>query len=139
MRPTDTFRQHHAEILDIAGEISGLLTEPEVQKEASRITQLLARFAGKLKGHLAMEDKVLYPKLLNHDDPHINHMASRFMNEMGGISETVVAYCGQWSTPAAISGDARTFITETKRLFRALEKRIDREDNVLYPALDKVS
>ena len=139
MGPTDTFRSQHAELLEIVGDISALLSEETVAQKAKDISRLLAQFNGKLKGHLAMEDRVLYPKLLAHSDPHINNMASRFMTEMGGIADVVAQYSGQWSSANAIEADARTFITQTKRLFSALDKRIKSEDSVLYPALEKIS
>ncbi len=138
MRATDTFRQQHKELLEIVNTISGYLSEDQIESRASDITQLLAKFSGKLKGHLAMEDRVLYPKLLSHEDAVINSMASRFMNEMGGIAEAVGEYGAKWSSAAAIQSDSRGFITETKRLFRALGTRIQSEDNVLYPTLDKI-
>lgn len=139
MRPTDTFRAQHTELLSIVGRISELLTEDKVKAQAKEVSTLLAQFNGKLKGHLAMEDRVLYPKLLAHADPHINNLASRFMSEMGGIADSVVEYGSQWSSASAIEADARTFIVQTKRLFAALGKRIASEDTVLYPALDNIS
>lgn len=138
MRATDTFRKHHEDILSVAGEIGALLTEDKVVAESKTISRLLAKFAGKLKGHLVMEDQVLYPKLLDHADPHINNMASRFMKEMGGIAETVEQYCTHWGASDSIAADPKNFIVQTNRLFGALQRRIDSEDNILYPALDSI-
>ncbi|MFK7732222.1 MAG: hemerythrin domain-containing protein [Pseudomonadales bacterium] len=138
MRATDTFRKHHEDILSVAGEIDALLSEDKVVEESKNISRLLAKFAGKLKGHLVMEDQVLYPKLMDHSDPQINNMAARFLKEMGGIAETVEQYCATWRAPDSIAADPKTFIVQTKRLFSALQRRIDNEDNILYPALDSI-
>jgi hemerythrin-like domain-containing protein len=139
MRATDTFRSQHAEIVAIVGAISELLTEEKISTQSREAARLLARFSGKLKGHLAMEDRVLYPKLVAHADPGINSLANRFMTEMGGIAETVGEYTERWKSHEMIEADPKTFILQTKRLFAVLAKRIKSEDELLYPALDAVS
>ena len=139
MRPTDTFRAQHAELLAIVGDISGLLSEDKISTQSKEVSRLLAQFNGKLKGHLAMEDRALYPKLMAHKDPRINNLANRFSHEMGGIAEAVVEYSSQWASASAIAADSKNFILQTKRLFAVLGKRISSEDTILYHALDEIS
>ncbi|XOV83174.1 MAG: hemerythrin domain-containing protein [bacterium] len=139
MRATDTFRSQHAEIVEIVEAISALLTEEKLATQSREVSRLMARFSGKLKGHLLMEDKVLYPKLMAHSDPGVNNLANRYMKEMGGIAEAVGEYSERWKSAELIEADVKAFIVETKRLFAVLAKRIKSEDEVLYPALDAVS
>lgn len=138
MQPTQIFREQHREILEIAGQINEHLSVQSLDENPKDVSKLLARLAGKLKGHLAMEDRALYPKLLAHEDNQINQTAARFQHEMGGIADTFGAYQGRWSSPDAIQASPKDFIVESKRLFSALSRRIDSEDNFLYKMLDEI-
>jgi hypothetical protein len=93
--------------------------------------------AGKLAVHLAMEDKALYPRLLQHGSAEIRAMASHFMTDMGGIHAAFNAYVARWPTAQAIQADGERFALETKQIFRALGARIKREHSELFPELDQ--
>ena len=136
MRATEKFRHQHAEIMGVVTEIRKHLSPELVAEDASDISRLLARFMGKLNVHLSMEDKALYPKLLAHDDAHIQSMTQKFITEMGGIAEAVGDYKSKWSTAKAMQAEPAEFIAQTRRLFSALEKRVKSENTILYKALD---
>lgn len=73
MRKADRFRDRHKEMLDIANEISLHLNENELSEDA---TSVLSKFFRKLNVHLAMEDNVLYPQLINYSDAKIKEIAT---------------------------------------------------------------
>jgi hemerythrin-like domain-containing protein len=95
--------------------------------------------AGKVKIHLATEDKVLYPNLEKHKDAKVQQMAKQFAAEMGQIKTVFEAYLAKYPTAQAIESHAADWVKETKDLFTVLGKRIERENNELYAAADKAA
>ncbi len=138
MSKTKNFRDQHDDLLKIATEIAGHLNVNELSNDASEVRRLLSKLLGKLNVHLSMEDKSLYPKLLDHPDERVKVMAKRFMDEMGGIGKVVTAYREKWPSPLHIQKDPSTFIRETKGIFDALGKRIEKENNELYKTVDEL-
>lgn len=138
MSATTRFREQHDGLLVLATEISGLLNVNELTKDATDVKRLLSQLMGKLKIHLAMEDKSLYPSLLQQGDEELKKMTKKFIDEMGGIAGAVENYANTWSSSIAIQQDAKTFVEQTKGIFSALAQRIDKENNQLYKAFDKL-
>ena len=138
MSVTDNFKRQHNEIVEIVGKISVELKADQLAENADLMRELLMALAGKLKMHLTMEDEALYPNLINHTDANIRNTAKKFVEEMGGIKEVFARYVEKWPVSGAIENDAEEFIKETESLFAALGNRVDRENNELYPLLDKV-
>lgn len=138
MSKTKNYRDQHDDLLKIASEISAHLNVDKLSNNASDVRSLLSKLFGKLSVHLSMEDKALYPRLLDHSDDRVKSMAKSFMDEMGGIGKAVEAYKGKWPSALHIQKDPGGFIEQTKGIFAALAKRIDNENNVLYKAVDEL-
>ncbi len=139
MWQTENFRKHHKEVLDLTTKISNLLSPGLDARDAASIRSLLSVLSGKLTIHLALEDKDLYPRMIAHKDLSIATMARTYKDEMGGLSERFGQYTKKWSTPASIQTSPSEFSRETTDVFRALHKRINKEDNELYCAFDRIS
>lgn len=137
MLATDTFRRQHNELLAVAGEISKLLDAEKLAQDAQAARLLIGDLSGKLKVHLAMEDKSLYPKLLEDSDRQVSDTAKRFVDEMGGIAKVFGEYLDHWPNSRAIQLAPGQFVKETNDLFGALASRIKRENSQLYPLLDR--
>lgn len=135
---TESYRKQHKEMLDIATQISQHLKPDVLAKDAKPVRSLLSQLFGKLNIHLAMEDKALYPRLLQHDDTKVKQMANSFIKEMGGIAEAAKEYNGKWAQITKIQDSPQEFIQDTKGLFSTLAKRIQKEDNELYELVDKI-
>ncbi len=136
---TDNFRQSHDELLQIAGEISKLLTPAEIQKDAAKVRSLLSRLAGKLVVHLHMEDNSLFPSLKEYNDPRLHSTLKKFVDEMGGLKDAFTKYTNKWANPDHIKNNAVEFINETKGVFSALAQRIGKENNELYKMIDELA
>jgi iron-sulfur cluster repair protein YtfE (RIC family) len=130
---TDKFRAQHDEILAMAGGISRMLEarEPDIMA----VRKQLSLLAGKVNFHLAMEDKALYPRLMERKGTRAEAMAGKFMSEMGGLAQVFGNYTSKWQ-PSAIRADLPGFANETRKVFGALAKRIERENSDLYPLAD---
>ncbi len=137
MSRTAMFRRQHEELLSIASELSALLIPSALSKDAGPARKALSRLAGKLNVHLAMEDKSLYPHLLKSQDIKTQSTAKQFIEEMGNIAQVFKAYTQKWPHVAIIQDDPNGFIKETQGICEALGNRIDKENKVLYPLMEK--
>lgn len=134
----DNYRRQHDELLEIATQISQFLSTESLVDNSQDVVNLLTKLTGKLLAHLAMEDKVLYPLLLKNKNEDVRETAQSFFSEMGDLQEVYKAYIDKWSDSRSIKQAAEDFVTETNTIFAALSKRIDRENNELYPLTQKI-
>ena len=132
---TDKFRAQHDDILQVAGDITAKL---QANAEPAALRKLLSNLAGKVNFHLAMEDEALYPRLMADGSAAVKTRAAKFKDEMGGLGRVFTDYNNKWQT-AAIRADFEGFAHETRKVFGALAKRIERENNELYPLADNAA
>jgi hypothetical protein len=134
MAYTDNFRRQHQDLLALAGEIAGKLKAQPA--DARGLRNLLSALAGKLTVHLAMEDKALYPRLVQENVDNSRALADAFQQEMGGLAGTFADYNQKWQLDA-IAADPAGFASETHKVFAAVGRRIARENSELYPLADR--
>jgi iron-sulfur cluster repair protein YtfE (RIC family) len=130
---TDKFRTQHDEILALARQITDMVNERD--PDAAAVRKQLSVLVGKVNFHLAMEDKALYPRLMERKGTRAEQVAGKFMAEMGGLAQVFAAYAAKWQV-SAIRADLPGFAGETKKVFGALTQRISRETADLYPLAD---
>lgn len=138
MARTDNFRKQHVEILTIAREINALLSDTLSAAAAASIRPLMAKLAGVVSLHLAMEDNSLYPQMTGHADPSVRAMSKRYSDEMGSLAAAFGAYMKNWQTTAQMLADPAGFSADSKGVFNALSKRIHLENTELYSLVDKL-
>lgn len=132
MSKTDSFVDQHKQILDLVGQLHGLLDENKLKADSTPAVMILANLTGKIKIHLSVEDKVLYPTIAKSSDEKVKAIATKYMNEMSKITEAYVAYADKWKANM-IKDNPKEFITETKNIFKVLGERIQKEEKELYP------
>lgn len=132
---TEKFRAQHDDILQIAGDITAQL---KANGDPAAVRKLLSNMAGKVNFHLALEDEALYPRLMTSGNAAVKARAGKFKEEMGGLGRVFTEYNNRWQT-AAIRADFDGFANDTRKVFGALAKRIERENNDLYPLADKAA
>jgi len=135
--PFETLKVQHGEILEMISEVLAQLPADRLPTYIANIRSSLAILAGKVSVHLAVEDKVLYPHLLQSANHEIKNLARSFVAEMGGIAQQFAEYRRKWADLPDIHAQAEDFIQETRTLMTALAWRIEREDERLYPLLEK--
>jgi len=136
---SDRFRKQHEELLDLANKLAAELDATRLAKDGSAARSALSKLAGKLTLHLGAEDQYLYPELMASNDANTKQVAKQFVDEMGGIASAFVAYNEKWRTSSIIQASPENFIDETKAIYGALAKRIDMENNKLYPLMDQTA
>jgi hemerythrin-like domain-containing protein len=128
----DNFRQQHREIMQVVSDISPRLVAERLKEDASGVRSMISALAGKLLVHLAMEDRSLYPTLTGSGDKAVVSLARAFMDEMGDLKVVFNDYLKKWPTAMAIQADVNAFISDTRGIFNALGRRVEREDKELY-------
>lgn len=136
MSRTKLLREQHEDLSALVLGLQAFLKSDLVVENAEVIRKNLSTLAGKLKVHLAMEDKVLYPELLNHVDSQVSSLAQKYFTEHGGIKESFSEYSRKWAGATTIRNQPEDFIKETTALFSVLKRRIERENGELYKIAD---
>lgn len=130
---TTTYRTQHEELERIAGELAGKL----VAGSADELRKDLIRLAGVLKVHLAMEDRSMYPRLLEHEDAAVRSMAREYQLTMGDLAPAFDAFYQKWMRRNAIEDARADFASETAKIAGALGNRIKLENENLYDMIDR--
>lgn len=103
----------------------------------------LARLIGKLNAllrvHFAYEDSILYPLLMRSGDGEAAALAYRFGDEMGALAAEFEDFARRWSGPTVIAAMFELFREEATALFAELGARIERENDLLYPLVQRVT
>ncbi|MBI3130653.1 MAG: hemerythrin domain-containing protein [Acidobacteria bacterium] len=134
---TQRYREHHQEVRVLAGELDRLLDPMELAKDGIPAWRILGELADKLTVHLAMEDRLLYPTLLNSGREEASALAHRYSEDMGGVREAFGAYLATWRSGSAIQKDPNGFIAQSRVMIAAVGMRIEAEEAHLYPAAER--
>jgi len=136
MSITDNLRLQHRELCELIPDISSRLDSLDTEDDANWISGLLLGLKEKIGFHLIREDQAFYPALLRHPDERITSLARQYVEEMGSLSKEFTSFMSRWPNAIAIQEKSVEFVPAARELFAALVRRIDREDNELYPLLD---
>ncbi|MBI2393346.1 MAG: protein kinase [Deltaproteobacteria bacterium] len=134
--PTDNFRRQHEELARLGAEIIAAL-ETDVAAHAAHVRRLVARFAGKLSMHATMENEALYPRLLAHRDASVSGRAKALYDEVSTLYASFGTYAKRWPDSASIEADPAAFTKDTRRVLAILSARMRRENDELYPLVDR--
>lgn len=136
MSRTSSLRKQHDALLALAAEISEASTGLASLLDAERLYRLLRQLDAILTEHLASEDRFLYPDMLASSDRRTAALASRFCEEMGGLTKDYAGFAARWNSAGALLDDPDSFQRDWTGLQGALAFRIQRENAELYPLAD---
>lgn len=134
MNITEQLREDHAELEQLANVFRAMLAAP-VPPTSLELVEFRQMFSRRILAHLHREDVLLYPRLLKSRRPYVSTMAEAFLKEMGGLLDAYRNWALRWTTECALTDWAR-FGSETRELLDALTRRIDSENNKLYPLVE---
>jgi iron-sulfur cluster repair protein YtfE (RIC family) len=126
-------RRQHDEAENIAAEIMAIVGSYRDEYDAIPIARLIGKLNALLRVHLAYEDTVLYPLLMNGGDREIAELAGRFCDETSTLAQHFEEFARRWSGPTVIAGMFDYFRLEATALFATLAARIERENDQLFP------
>lgn len=139
MSRTTALRKQHDAIGVLAADITQAADALADGASADKLERLLRQLDTILTTHLASEDRLLYPEMLASGDHRTAATASRFCEEMGGLTNNYADFASRWRASEALLADPAGFKREWTELVGALAFRIQRENAELYPLADAVS
>jgi len=91
-----------------------------------------------LVAHLDLEDKMLYPALAKSEVVEAKELGEKYSAEMLEISKVAMAFFGKYMSET-IEDLLRSaeFRTELDAVVKAVTKRVEAEETILYPAYEK--
>ena len=140
MNTLDKFREEHKELTTMISDLRMMLTPEQlrIKPSAKASQQLLCDLFDKIVDHLHAEDEDVYPDLLVHEDKKIKSMAWGFLSGEHSLRNMVNSYQRKWLKDCDYEF-SNEFLKETNEIFDLLVDRIDREEKVLFPRLDKTA
>ena len=127
----ETFKQEHVKLLKLFSTIHAFAEHGDVKRTADYLMDF--RFA--LQGHLLTENVRLYVYLerrLAHD-PASYELIHSFRHEMDRIGRDVVHFLEQYRELETKPHLLQTFISDLDAIGKVLVKRIQSEEDILYP------
>lgn len=134
----NNLKTQHEKIHHIMSETTELVKKNDLNMYARQIAKNISQLAGVIKIHLGSEDRSLYSALTASEDPKIQSLASRYSLEMGNLSDVYNIFKNKFNTESKINEHKEQFAREFKVVFTALKKRLDKEDNELYPLVEQL-
>ena len=125
MANLDNYFRQHKEISELINTIKTMAIK-DLIANSKEIATTLNNLSGKLKVHLSMEDRYLYPNLKS------KNIAEKFENEMGNLAKEFLNYKEKYNTYIKITESPINFKNETTKIMKALEDRMSREEKDLY-------
>ena len=129
---TTRLRRQHADLGELATTLAGALEPLEIDAAL----RAMARLSGLLKVHAAMEDEVLYPRLLAHEDPSVRAVAQRYRAEFGDAYGAFFRMRAGWASRDAVQAKPEAFVADVRAAIGALGSRIRHENEGLYAMVD---
>lgn len=137
MKFTDAFVKQHDELVDTIGKISKNLEVQKLLNNLDEVQYHLSILSRTLNAHLLMEDRGLYPVMLEHGNLTAKELARLYIDEMGGLKSDFVEYSINWQENRIIDNPEK-FIEDTKSIFYSLANRVEKENTILYPFVEKL-
>ena len=135
-RIIDNLTRQHRELVRTATEVFGWLEAAKLRTHgATAVHRALSSLSGILKVHLAMEDRSLYPNLVNHHDLQLRTLALRFLDERTALRDRYDAYQHRWPSATTIERDPDAFIEDSRQILGMLWTRMKTEDDILHPEI----
>jgi hypothetical protein len=105
----------------------------DIAAHAEELARLLHETRARIRLHLAIEDRFLYPQLHASRDPRMTEAATRLSSELGTIAATYDRFLDRFGSTESIRQAPAEFLREARAIHRALEARVEREEADLYP------
>lgn len=139
MIPIEKLKEQHDEILEVA-EVFLALMHDEKARQTSVAREIFQRLADMVKSHFELEERTLYAELMNHPDKDIKNTTWRFLGGAPHLKKyfaDYVKHCCLWGEGRADEEACEKFVRETDEVFSLLRERIEVENQVFYPLVEK--
>lgn len=131
----ERFKQQHQDILAAINDLR-TLTRGGIPENATQIAKGIVSLSQLVTLHLAIEDRILYPKLQNSANPKLAKMGQKYQAEMTGIATAFIAFTRRWRSPTALLEDPEGFRKDANKVLKPVYERMLQEDAEFYPAIE---
>lgn len=138
MKNLDQLKRQHLEIHEMLNETKALIQKENLEDNSKAIAKNINNIAGKLKIHLINEDRFLYPAFLKSDRIKLKNKAQEYTVEMGDLSNVYTIFKNKYNTSSKIMADTASFLTDSDKVFKAIENRIHKEEHDLYKIAEEL-
>ncbi|MEJ2609149.1 MAG: hemerythrin domain-containing protein [Candidatus Thiodiazotropha sp.] len=138
MSTLESLRGSHTDMQDIISDLRVMMTSEQLNVRPNAMTahKLICDLAEKMKKHMSEQDRDIYPDLLTHQDPKLKSMAWGFLNGQKPMRKQFEDYRSRWLKNCDFNF-TEDFIADTFEIFDMIEDRIQREEMILIPTLEK--
>ncbi len=138
MSTLESLRGSHTDMQEIISDLRAMMTREQLSIRPTAMTahKLICDLADKMKEHMIEQDRGIYPDLLTHQDPKLKSMAWGFLNGQKPMRKQFEQYHNKWLKNCDFNF-SEDFIADTFEIFDMIEDRIQREETILIPTLEK--
>jgi hemerythrin-like domain-containing protein len=129
----EELRSQHRDLVVRAEDLKGWLEAGRTEADPVGAHRALVHFGMLLRSHLHQEDALFYPRARAH--PACGALVAAFEEGMTHLHTTVDAYLLGWPDAASLAANPQGFRDYTGALLRVLERRIEAEEQDLFPRL----
>ncbi len=133
--PIEKLNMQHKEILNTLSQMSAALNTFVEKSDAIEIISQIQGLSTILEEHFLFEDDFLYPVLKKRPQEKVRDLAAQFSEELGDINSIFSKYKNDWTSPDIIIQLFPQFFSESKALLKAMQNRIKKEENELFPLI----
>ncbi len=105
--------------------------------DAAAVAVMRWQMAQTLRDHCDREDRLVYDRLLSSGDAVATDIAWSYRQEHGMLGPAFASYMNAWPV-GRISSEWAWFRAETRILLADLAERIEREEQILYPHVERI-
>ncbi len=129
-------KEEHVQLIRLFEEVKSEISQGDI--EPNILVEQLRDLKDILLAHLALEDKLIYPKLTSSDNKEAQNIGKKFSTEMAEISNVVLAFFGKYIIIdiQKLKSD-KEFEKELTGIIEAVVKRVELEENTLFPAYEQ--
>jgi len=129
------FKHQHVEILEGIDKLRQL-SRAGVKDNAKAIAARLNALSQVIIQHLAIEDRILYPRLERGQDQDLVELSRRFRIEMADVANPFINFSRKWEKAAAVAAKPEEFRKEANTVLRRVYERMRQEDREFYPVIE---
>jgi hypothetical protein len=140
MRAWGILRQQHADLLSLAREISSLLETRSGQRDWTRVRLKFSTWVRKLRVHLTLEERLVYPRLVRDPDPSIAKRALKHQEDLRALRDRLARFSpSRLANEFSDDASATALVEEARHAFATVASLIRVEEAELYGSLTSMS
>jgi hypothetical protein len=138
MIPIDELTAENREIKDLCN-ILGVSIDQYSLRHNSIVCELLERFVGKVKAHLAHEDRSVYRDLLKKRTREADILADHFLGNTQELKRIFKDYSRDWCRKPHSEKKHIKYVEESREMFKLVCDRIAFEETKIFPVFTQNS